>query len=110
MKVDLYFKDCLVGQLSEENGKYNFVLDKENYEKVKSFPSVMFAFEVEKLVEGEYDSVPKFFINEFVSNIKQREDIKQKAQIDILDSDMTVLYKFAALNQIDFKFHLKQGK
>ena len=109
MKVDLYFKNALVGCLTSSDDKFNFILNQEGYESVKQFPSVVFMVEIEKLSSGEYDSVPKFFMNEFVNNIKQRKDILQSAGVEAGDDDMTVLYKYAALEQNDFKFHLKQG-
>lgn len=110
MKIDLYFKDCLLGQLSKEDERYAFKLDAQGYDKMKSFPSVMFAFEVAGLGEGEFDCMPQFFMDEFVNNIKVRSDIKASAAIVESDDDMTILYKYAALKQNDYKFHLKQCK
>lgn len=109
MKVDLYFKNALVGFLSKKEEKFLFELNEEGYESVKHFPSVMVSFENENLVCGEYDAMPSFFMNEFVNNIKERSDIKKSAAIEEGDDDMTILYKFAALKQNDYKFHLKQG-
>ena len=109
MKIELYFKSARVGVLEEIDNKFSFVFDKAGYESIKNFPSVMAAVEVGGLVEGEGGSVPQFFLDEFVTNIRQRQDICSDGEIEASDSDMVVLYKYAALRQNDFKFHLKRS-
>lgn len=109
MKIELYFKSARVGVLEQKENKFSFVFDKAGYESVKHFPSVIAAVEVGGLVEGEGDSVPQFFITEFVTNIRQRQDICSDGEIAASDSDMLVLYKYANLKQNDIKFHIKRS-
>ena len=106
MKIELYYKDLLLGYLTKENDLYKFLLNSSDFDifKNKYFEGKLFPIK-----ENQVSPILFPFFQKTIKNIKNRLDIILLANISQNDNDFIVLYKYASLTQNTFGYHLKQN-
>lgn len=95
-KISLNIEHIELGYLSERGGKYIFSANGDEVNRArKEFPIDMMLFNLNATGMQVFDDIPYPF-NSFLSGVN-REDIMQKAGINVEDNDFVKLYKLSKL-------------
>lgn len=106
MKVDVFFKDYHLGELTFKDGNYIY---NSNLAGEKNFKENM----VSALFYGLFDSknlhlknLPEFLQNYL--NLQNNEFVCEQAKINVNDTDFEKLYKFSFLKFDDIGYYIGQ--
>ena len=109
MKINLYFKEYMLGNITCKNGQlfYSSNCEKERQFKENCFSSIFYPlFDSTNTILDE--NMPRF-LKDYIQ-MCENDFLVSQAKIENTDDVFTKLYKLSTLNFDDFGFYLKANK
>lgn len=105
-KIQLFYKEFLLGELEFLNGKY--VYNSSNFETqaLEKYKGII-NYNLKNSKNLESETPFEFFDYYFVSRIKKISKLCEKIGVLSNDNDFTILLKYAKINQDNIGYHIK---
>lgn len=107
-KIQLFYKEFLLGELEFLNGKYIYNSSEFETLALEKYKGII-NYNLKNSKNLESEILFEFFDYYFASRIKNINKLCEKIGVLSNDNDFTILLKYAKLNQDNIGFHIKIG-
>lgn len=108
-KIQLFYKELLLGELEFLNGKYIYNSSSFEQSALKKYKGIV-NYNLKNSKNLESDKLFDFFNNYFVNKIRKNKKICNIINFSNEDNDFDILLKYANFRQDEIGFHLKISK